>query len=103
MAAWPIPPLPPHSALRSLQFVLFSHHARTDRPSSQHRHGSAADVLNASRQMGQVLGTALLGSLVADQSTFPAGIHSAPLIAGTAFLLGCCLSPIFVRNLELNR
>jgi hypothetical protein len=53
--------------------------------------------------MGQVLGTALLGSLVADQSTFPAGIHSAPLIAGTAFLLGCCLSPIFVRNLELNR
>src|SRR6266700_1050928 len=36
MVALPIPPLPPHSALLSLQFVLFSHHSRTDRPSSQH-------------------------------------------------------------------
>jgi DHA2 family methylenomycin A resistance protein-like MFS transporter len=67
------------------------------------RPGSAAGVLNASRQMGPVLGTALLGSLVADQSPLLAGMHSALLIAGTAFLLGCCLSAIFVRNLELNR
>jgi MFS transporter, DHA2 family, methylenomycin A resistance protein len=67
------------------------------------RSGTASGVLNASRQMGQVLGTALLGSLVADQDTFLSGMHSALLIAGTAFLLGCCLSAIFVRNQELNR
>ena len=32
-----IPPLPTNSAIMGHQFVLFSHHPRTDRPSSQHR------------------------------------------------------------------
>jgi len=36
MTALPIPLLPPHSVLIGLLFVLFSHHSRTDRPSSQH-------------------------------------------------------------------
>src|SRR6266566_4123262 len=37
MAALPIPSLHLYSALRGLQFVLFSQHSRTDRPSSQHK------------------------------------------------------------------
>ncbi len=41
IAALQIPPLPTHSALRGLQFVLFSHHARTARPRSQHRAGAS--------------------------------------------------------------
>ncbi|WP_157508109.1 hypothetical protein [Ktedonobacter racemifer] len=66
------------------------------------RPGTASGVLNASRQMGQVLGTAVLGSLVADQHTFLSGMHSALLMAGTAFLLGCCLSARFIRTQELH-
>jgi len=41
ITALQIPPLPTHSVLRGLQFVLFSHHARTARPRSQHRAGAS--------------------------------------------------------------
>lgn len=62
------------------------------------RSGIAAAVLNASRQVGSVLGVALLGSLVSRHSTFVPGMHVASLIAGGAFLIGCILSLRYVQG-----
>lgn len=62
------------------------------------RSGIAAAVLNASRQVGGVLGVALLGSLVSRRSSFVPGMHVALGIAGAAFLVGFVLSFLFVRQ-----
>ena len=59
------------------------------------RPGTASGVLNASRQIGQALGIACLGSLAASTS-FLTGMHNALIIAGLAFLLGCLLSALLV-------
>ena len=56
------------------------------------RSAIAAGVLNASRQVGSVLGVAILGTLVDAGSSFMAGMHLASLLAGLAFLLGCVLT-----------
>jgi len=60
--------------------------------------GIAAAVLNTSRQVGGVLGVALLGSLVSKRSSFVSGMHLALSIAGGAFLLGCVLSFFFIQR-----
>lgn len=60
--------------------------------------GTASGVLNASRQVGQALGTALLGSLVAVRSNFLPGLHNALLIAGMAFLSGCLISAVYIKK-----
>lgn len=62
------------------------------------RPGTASGVLNASRQVGQALGTALLGSLVTVYANFMPGMSHALQIAGAAFLLGCLLSALYVKN-----
>lgn len=56
------------------------------------RAGLASGTLNAARQVGGVLGVALLGTLVAQQRHFIAGLHLDMAIAGTTFLLGAILS-----------
>jgi len=61
------------------------------------RSGITAAVLNASRQVGGVLGVALLGSLVSKRSSFVPGMHVALAIAGGSFLTGCVLSFLFVQ------
>lgn len=55
------------------------------------RTGVASAVVNASRQVGGVLGVALLGSLVAGGS-FVSGLHVAGYICAGAFLVGAVLS-----------
>lgn len=55
-------------------------------------------MLNASRQVGGVLGVALLGSLVSQHRTFFPGMHTALAIAGGVFLLGGLLVFLFVRR-----
>jgi DHA2 family methylenomycin A resistance protein-like MFS transporter len=55
------------------------------------RTGVASAVVNASRQVGGVLGVALLGSLVAGES-FISGLHLAGYICAGAFLVGAVLS-----------
>jgi DHA2 family methylenomycin A resistance protein-like MFS transporter len=55
------------------------------------RTGVASAVVNASRQVGGVLGVALLGSLVAGGS-FISGLHLAGYICAGAFLVGAVLS-----------
>jgi DHA2 family methylenomycin A resistance protein-like MFS transporter len=56
------------------------------------RSGMASGVLNASRQLGGVLGVALFGSLVQVNSSFVHGMHLAALIAGCAALVGCIMT-----------
>ncbi len=56
------------------------------------RAGIASAVLNASRQVGGVLGVALLGALVSGRDAFVPGLHVAGAIAGAAFLVGCILT-----------
>jgi DHA2 family methylenomycin A resistance protein-like MFS transporter len=55
------------------------------------RTGVASAVVNASRQVGGVLGIALLGSLVAGEA-FVSGLHLAGYICAGAFLVGAALS-----------
>jgi DHA2 family methylenomycin A resistance protein-like MFS transporter len=56
------------------------------------RGGAASGVINAARQVGGVIGIALLGALVAQRSTFIPGLHAAVIIGGAAFLVGCGLT-----------
>jgi DHA2 family methylenomycin A resistance protein-like MFS transporter len=61
------------------------------------RSGTASAVINTSRQIGQVLGIALLGAFVTGHADFITGQHAALRLASLAFLLGCVVSAIFVR------
>lgn len=60
------------------------------------RSGIASAVLNSGRQMGSVLGVAILGSLVGQRIISIPGMHISMLLAGAAFLCGCLLALIFV-------
>ena len=51
------------------------------------RSGVAAGVLNATRQTGSVLGVALFGSLIAEDSAFMAGTHAALVISAALLLV----------------
>ena len=56
--------------------------------------GIASGVLNAARQVGGVLGIALLGTLIADTRDFSSGMHRALVIVVGAFLTGAALSAL---------
>ena len=55
-------------------------------------HERLSIALNAGRQVGSVLGVALLGTLVSSSQGFVPGMRVALVIAGTAFLAVCALS-----------
>lgn len=65
--------------------------AVTEAAPSEHS-GLASGTLHAARQVGGVIGVALLGSFVTDRATFICGLHAGMAIAGAAFLLGALLS-----------
>jgi MFS transporter, DHA2 family, methylenomycin A resistance protein len=62
------------------------------------RSGIAAGMLNESRQVGGVLGVAILGTLVGNQQTFLSGMHIALAIAGGVLILGLVAAWLFVRT-----
>jgi MFS transporter, DHA2 family, methylenomycin A resistance protein len=58
--------------------------------------GIAAGMLNVSRQVGGVIGVAILGTLVGNQQTFLQGMHLAFAIAGGVLVLGSVSAWVFV-------
>jgi DHA2 family methylenomycin A resistance protein-like MFS transporter len=62
------------------------------------RAGLASGTINAARQVGGVLGVALLGTLVAHRATFIAGLRVSMVIAGGVFLLGAALTALAVER-----
>ncbi len=62
------------------------------------RGGLASGTLNAARQVGGVIGVALLGTLVASRGTFVVGLRTAMAIAGGVFVLGAILTVLFVER-----
>jgi MFS transporter, DHA2 family, methylenomycin A resistance protein len=60
--------------------------------------GIAAGMLNVSRQVGGVIGVAILGTLVGNQQTFLSGMHLAFVVAGGVLVLALAAAGIFVRT-----
>lgn len=54
--------------------------------------GTASGVLNSARQVGSVVGVALLRSLIAQKSRFVSGFQVGLLIGGIALTVGCSLA-----------
>lgn len=54
--------------------------------------GIASGVLSAARQVGGVLGVALLGTFIADKVHFSTGMHAGLAIVAAAFLAGAVLA-----------
>ena len=71
-------------------------HAAIDHTPKQ-RAGIGSAVLNASRQVGGVVGIALLGALISGRGHFMPGLHRGMVIAGALFLIGSGLSARFVK------
>ncbi len=63
--------------------------------------GIASGMLNVSRQVGGVLGVAILGTLVGNQQTFISGMHLAFVIAGGVLILALVTAWVFVRTREV--
>jgi DHA2 family methylenomycin A resistance protein-like MFS transporter len=64
----------------------------------QAQSGIASGMLNVSRQVGGVIGVAILGALVSNQQTFLSGMHLAFVIAGGVLVLGLVTACVFVRT-----
>jgi DHA2 family methylenomycin A resistance protein-like MFS transporter len=60
--------------------------------------GLAAGMLNVSRQVGGVLGVAILGTLVGNLQSFLSGMHIAFVIAGGALVLALLAAWLFVKT-----
>lgn len=60
--------------------------------------GIASGVLNAARQVGGVLGVALLGALIANRVQFTTGMHVALAIVAGTFLVGAMLARLCARR-----
>jgi MFS transporter, DHA2 family, methylenomycin A resistance protein len=60
--------------------------------------GIASGMLNVSRQVGGVIGVAILGTLVGNQQAFLPGMHLAFVIAGGVLVLALGVAWVFVRT-----
>ena len=58
--------------------------------------GIASGALNASRQIGSLLGVAVFGTIIATTTNFISGMHVTLLIGGIAFLCGCIMTLVCV-------
>lgn len=60
--------------------------------------GIASGVLTATRQVGSVLGVALLGGLISHSHNTTPGMHTALLIVTTLFAIGAVLTAVLIRS-----
>ncbi|HEY1634827.1 MAG TPA: MFS transporter [Acidimicrobiales bacterium] len=60
------------------------------------RGGLASGTINAARQVGGVIGVALLGTLVTGRATFIPGLRVGLAVAAAAFLLGAVLTALTI-------
>ncbi len=60
--------------------------------------GIASGMLNVSRQVGGVIGVAILGTLVGNQQTFLSGMHLAFVIAGGVLVLALVAAWVFANT-----
>ncbi|GLV60102.1 MFS transporter [Dictyobacter sp. S3.2.2.5] len=60
--------------------------------------GIASGMLNVSRQVGGVIGVAILGTLVGNPQTFLSGMHLAFVVAGGVLVLGLVCAWFFIRT-----
>ena len=65
------------------------------------RGGIASGTLNAARQVGGVVGVALLGTLVAQPASFIPGLHLGMAIAGGAFFVAVALTTAGVGRVRV--
>lgn len=79
------------SVLPAMTESAISHAPRT-------QSGIASGMLNVSRQVGGVIGVAILGTLVGNQQTFLSGMHLAFGIAGGVLVLALGVAWVFVRT-----
>lgn len=63
----------------------------------ENRAGLASGALNASRQIGSLLGVAIFGSIVSNMP-FVAGMHVTLILASLAFLVGCIMTFILINS-----
>ena len=68
----------------------------------QAQSGIASGMLNVSRQVGGVLGVAILGTLVGNQQTFLSGMHIAFVIAGGVLVLGLVSAWVFMPEHDMR-
>jgi DHA2 family methylenomycin A resistance protein-like MFS transporter len=91
----------------SLAMPAMTHAAIDHTPKERAGIGSA--VLNASRQVGGVIGIALLGALISSHARrgatthFMVGLHEGLALAGVLFLVGSGLSLTFVERRDEER
>jgi DHA2 family methylenomycin A resistance protein-like MFS transporter len=62
------------------------------------RAGIASGALNASRQIGSLMGVAIFGTIINQAPHFIFGMHSTLLIGGIIFLLGCMAVFLWVKK-----
>jgi DHA2 family methylenomycin A resistance protein-like MFS transporter len=62
------------------------------------RGGLASGTINAARQVGGVIGVALLGTLVAGPAAFIPGLRVGLAVAAAAFLLGAILTALTLET-----
>lgn len=60
--------------------------------------GTASGALNASRQLGAVIGVAILGAILNESGGFIEGLHVALVVTGILLLGGGLLALLFVRR-----
>lgn len=79
-----------------ISFAMMAATAAVLETAPAERCGIASGTLNASRQLGGMIGVALLSSFVADRTTLLGGMHLAMAIAGGVFLITALLMALFV-------
>ncbi len=62
------------------------------------RAGIASGAFNASRQVGSLLGVALLGTMINSASSFMVGMHRSLILGGILLLISCLITLIYIKK-----